>query len=247
MEDLGAVLITRAWPRAEVLVEFDEWQTSKHLIDLTGLSGVQGASYYASRAEGLPQAWKGTGNRMAAYWGVDIAALTAWMTDPGLAAAIEDGSRFFGSFNELDDSSYTGNLYEFGPSWPGDPAPSLDGCLLVERFEVPEALVRGFDDWVVRKHLPRLRSTHGVRWAQWGKAVRGLPVEYYNSPGSRVVLAELATSDVRGASIDDLVTIAGDSQQWDLRLEYTRREVFEALAAFGGHDVTERKVERDDV
>ena len=170
---LGAVLIARAWPQQHALADFDHWQQTKHLVDLVRLPGVRRVSYYATRTSGVPQAWQGTGNRMAAYWAEDIDGLKRWMSDPGLMEAIEDGSRFFDAFNELDESTYTGNVYQLGPRWPGDPEPSLEGCLLVQRFEVGDHQREEFDSWVIREHLPALRSIPGFRWAQWGKAVRG--------------------------------------------------------------------------
>lgn len=232
MSRFGAVLISRAWPKREVLADFDEWQVSKHLIELTDLPGVQRASYYATRTSGIPQAWKGSGNRMAAYWAENLADLKTWMSDPGLDAAIEDGSRFFEFFNELDESIYTGNVYELGPTWPGDTEPSLKGCLLLQRFEVDEPRQKEFDEWVSRNHVPRLRSTDGIRWVQWGRAVRGLPVEYYNSPGNRLVIAELEESTLSPSSIQALDRALADSPEWDRQLNYVRREIDEAIAAF---------------
>ena len=229
---LGAVLVARAWPQQRALWEFDQWQQTKHLVDLVALPGIKRVSYYATRTCGIPQAWQGSGNRMAAYWAEDLPGIKRWMQDPGLSEAIEDGSQFFDSFNELDDSTYTGNVYQLGPRWPGDPEPSLEGCLLMQRFEVPDDQKKEFDDWVIRRHLPALRSIPGCRWAQWGKAVRGLPVQYYNSPGNRVVLVELdqpRAPDLTARFIDRIVA---DSLKWDRRLNYVRREVDESVASF---------------
>ncbi len=229
---LGAVLIARAWPQATALAEFDRWQQTKHLVDLVGLPGVRRVSYYATRTCGVPQAWQGSGNRMAAYWAEDLDGLKRWMSHPGLAEAIEDGSRFFDSFNELDDSTYTGNVYQLGPRWPGDPEPTLEGCLLLQRFEVDDDRKEEFDSWIVRKHLPELRSIRGWRWVQWGKAVRGLPVEYYNSPGNRLVLAELDRAEAPDLTIRPVDRVLADSLRWDRCLNYVRREVDERVASF---------------
>ena len=230
MAHLGAVLIARAWPQKPALADFDRWQMSKHLVELVELPGVRRVSYYATRTSGVPQAWQGSGNRMAAYWAEDLAALKRWMADPGLALAIEDGSRFFDSFNELDGSTYTGNVYQLGPRWPGDPDPSLEGCLLMQRFEVGDHQKEEFDDWIVRKHLPALRSIKGWRWVQWGKAVRGLPVQYYNSPGNRVVLAELDQPKAPSLTVRSVDRVLADSVRWDRCLDYVRREVDEPVA-----------------
>ena len=226
---LGTVLVTRAWPRQDVVDGFDQWQTATHLPDLAALSGVEAVSYYATQTSGLPQAWQGSGNRMAAYWATNLQELERWLADPGLAEAIQDGSRFFSGFNELDGSTYTGNVYTLGPRWPGDPEPSLAADMVIERFEVPAALEAEFDQWVIHTHLPSLRSVPGVRWAQWGKAVRGLSVSYYNSPGNRILLAEFDQDQeafVRDPAIDRLVA---DSQKWDRQLGYVRRELNTAL------------------
>ena len=229
---LGAVLIARAWPQQPALAGFDHWQQTKHLVDLVGLPGVRRVSYYATRTSGIPQAWQGSGNRMAAYWAEDLDGLKRWMSDPGLAEAIEDGSQFFDSFNELDDSTYTGNVYQLGPRWPGDPEPSLEGCLLVQRFEVGDPQQEEFDSWIIRKHLPALRSIPGCRWAQWGKAVRGLPVQYYNSPGNRVVMAEFEQPEAPDLTIRPVDRVVADSLRWDRCLNYVRREVDERVASF---------------
>ena len=229
---LGAVLIARAWPQQHALAEFDHWQRTRHLVDLVGLPGVRRVSYYATRTSGIPQAWQGSGNRMAAYWAEDLDGLKRWMSDPGLAAAIEDGSQFFDSFNELDDSTYTGNVYQLGPRWPGDPEPSLEGCLLMQRFEVGDDQQEEFDHWIIRRHLPSLRSIPGLQWAQWGKAVRGLPVQYYNSPGNRVVLAEMDQPEAPDLDTRHLDRAVADSLRWDRCLNYVRREVDERVASF---------------
>ena len=229
---LGAVLIARAWPQQHAIAAFDRWQLSKHLVELVALPGVRRVSYYATRTSGIPQAWQGSGNRMAAYWAEDLGALQNWMSDPGLALAIEDGSRFFDSFNELDGSTYTGNVYELGPRWPGDREPSLEGCLLVQRFEVGNHQAEDFDDWIVREHLPALRNVEGWRWVQWGKAVRGLAVEYYNSPGNRIVLAELEQPKAPSMSARSIDRVVAASLKWDRCFQYVRREVYEAVGVF---------------
>ena len=224
-----AVLITRAWPERSAVAEFDAWQVRKHLGDLAALPGVSKASYYATRETGIPQVLQGSGNRMAAYWAPDLAAIKRWMTDPGLDAAIQDGSQFFGSFNELDGDVYTGNVYQLGPKWPGDVDPKLSATLLVERFEVSGDLEADFDDWMIRKHLPALRTVGGVGWVQWGRAVRGLPVVYYNSPGNRVAMAEFSSATIWN---DELERVIADSTTWDRSLEYVRREVNDPHAVF---------------
>lgn len=230
-----AVLITRAWPKKEVVSEFDSWQLAKHLGDLVALAGVNNASYYATRIAAVPQVLQGTGNRMAAYWAPNLAAIKRWMTDPGLDEAIQDGSRFFGSFNELDGDVYTGNVYELGPRWPGDGSPRLTATLLVQRFEVGEEVATTFDDWIIRKHLPALRTVGDVGWVQWGRAVRGLPVAYYNSPGNRIVMAEFLSPSIWSNELERVLT---DSMSWDRSLAYVRREVDDPLAVF---DATGRR------
>lgn len=227
-----AVLITRAWPKSEALASFDQWQISTHLPQLTALRGVTRASYHHTRTTGIPQAWQGSGVRMAAYWSAEVDDLMNWMTDPGLAAAITDGSQFFDRFNELDDSTYTGNAYELGAKWPGDLDPALTGALFIQRFEVHDSAKDRFDDWVIRQHLPSLRSIEGIGWVQWGKAIRGLPVSYYNSPGNRVVFAELGDLEIPPSPGTPLDRALVDSLGWDRQLGYVRREIDDGMAVF---------------
>ena len=229
----GALLYARAWPRTEGIEEFDRWQATKHLPDLVSLGGVDACSYYASVTDGVPSGWQGSGNRIAAYWAPDLPSLLRWVADPGLALAIADGSRFFGVFNELDGATYTGNVYELGPRWPGDPGPTLGGCLVTQRFEVDERDLGAFDDWVVRQHLPILRSTKGVRWAASAKGVGGQTVEYYNSPGNRVVFAELSEPAVSPVAVAALERALVDSLRWDRTLGYVRREVANHIVHYG--------------
>lgn len=233
----GAVLITRAWPKKSALAAFDEWQKSRHLQELAGLPGLMSVSYYLIREAGIPQVWQGSGNRMAAYWAEDVGGLRRWMADPGLANAIKDGSKFFNSFNELDGETYTGNVYDLGPRWPGDAEPTLSRCLLIQRFEVDTDDEREFDEWVVREHLPALRTVADVGWAQYGTAVRGLSVPYYNSAGNRIVMVEVDGEPWPAHPLSPFERPIRDSQRWDRRLEYVRREINEPVAVFG----TERR------
>ena len=161
-------------PSNHALAEFDHWQQTKHLVDLVGLPGVRRVSYYATRTSGIPQAWQGSGNRMAAYWAEDLDGLKRWMSDPGLAAAIEDGSQFFDSFNELDDSTYTGNVYQ-----TRSPVAGRSGAL--SGGVSSDAAVRGgrstqheeFDTWIIRKHLPGSAEHPGISLGPVGEGGQG--------------------------------------------------------------------------
>jgi len=102
----------------------------------------------------------------------------------------------------------------------------------MQRFEVDDHQQEEFDNWIIRKHLPALRSIPGLRWAQWGKAVRGLPVQYYNSPGNRVVLAEMDQSEASDLNTRPVDRVVADSLRWDRCLNYVRREVDERVASF---------------
>ena len=151
---MSAQLFTRAWPVTGVHEAFDRWQLEKHLPDLVQGPGILRAAYYRTVLEGLPEAYHGSGSCMARYTASTLDDLLTWLRSPVVPAAIEDGSRWFGSFNELDGSTYTGNVYRevaaLGPDDPTDDEPDL---VFVERFEVPPDEAEEFDRWLLDRHM----------------------------------------------------------------------------------------------
>ena len=230
--------LTRAWPNAAAVDDFDRWQHERHLPDLMALRGAVAVGYYRIRMAGLPQAWQGTGNRMAVYSARDLDGLRAWVTDPGVAEAVADGSRFFPTFNELDGDVYTGNVYEVTAA-TGDDAPE-GAPVVVERFEVDAHHVDRFDDWLTSEAIPSTAAAPGVLRVRAGRAIReDFPVPYYNSAGNRLLTYELAPDDPAAtlAHPEHDARLAG-SQAWDRRLAYVRRDVYEHVetvrSAHGG-------------
>lgn len=222
---LEAMLLTRVAVKADRLDPFDAWQRDKHLVELSRLDGIAAVSYYATRSVGPPLAAR-PANRMAAYWARDPVGLRRWLEDPGLETAVEDGTRFFGDFDELDGATYTGNIYSIESR--SDPAvPSLAGSLLVERYEVAPLDIASFDAWVCEVRLPQLSALESVGWTGWGRGIE-LPtaVPYYDSPGNRLVLAEAATG-----CADDVFPRAVDvgREGWNGTVQYARREINEVL------------------
>ena len=59
---------------------------------------------------------------LAVYWSADLDDLLTFISDPGVAAAVEDGSQYFPHFNELDGDTYTGNIYVLGEPADGPAA-----------------------------------------------------------------------------------------------------------------------------
>jgi len=227
------MLLTRAWPQHDAVDEFDSWQEGRHFPELVGVPGVERAEYFRVVERDIAQVLQGSGNRIAVYWSVDLEPLMTFLTHPGLAVAVEDGSRFFPQFNELDGDRYTGNIYRLGSPARGsggdDDHPDHDSVvILVERYEVPADARDEFDQWVREVHVAGLLELGRRVCVRVGHAVRAnLPIPYYNSPGSDLVLTTFGGS-VRAIAHDPrLLARLGDAQRWDRRLVYVRRELAE--------------------
>ena len=181
----------------------------------------------------MPQVLQGSGNRIAVYWSADLDDLLTFISDPGVAAAVEDGSQYFPHFNELDGDTYTGNVYVLGDAADGPAAAGGDRArlLLVQRYEHDAERPDELRRWIDEVHVPRLLGVATVAAVRTGRAVRtDLPIPYYNSPGSDVVLA-LIESDAAAVAVDGhLLDALADAQAWDRRLQYVRREL--AVLAF---------------
>ena len=232
---LSAQLFTRAWPMEAVHEAFDRWQLEKHLPDLTQGPGIR-ASYYRTVLEGLPEAYHGSGSCMARYAAATLEDLFTWLRSPVVPAAIEDGSRWFGDFNELDGSTYTGNVYaEVAATGSGDPTVEGSGLVFVERFEVPQGEAERFDRWLAG-HMARTADQSGVARAQIFHAIRdGIPIDYYLSPGNRMLQVELASSSSSEALLAGAYReLLQDSLAWDVRLPYVKRDVYRFLGRAEG-------------
>ncbi len=230
-----AMLLTRAWPNRAAVDDFDAWQHRRHFPELVAVPGVGRAEYYRTIETDLPQVLQGSGNRIAVYWSDTIEDLLTFLTHPGLAMAVADGSRFFPSFNELDGDIYTGNIYRLDDGLDGTACAATDGAdrvWLVERYEVLPAELEEFERWLETAHVDRLLAARRIVSLRVGRAVReDLPIPYYNSRGSHVVLTDLDGDPATVGRDEELLDALADAQRWDRRLGYVRREI--AQLAFG--------------
>lgn len=211
---------------------FDRWQLEKHLPDLVQGPGLLRAAYYRTVLEGLPEAYHGSGSCMARYTASRLDDLLAWLRSPVVPAAIEDGRRWFGSFNELDGSTYTGNVYSevaaLGLDDVTDQEPDL---VFVQRFEVPPREAEEFDRWLLDSHTARTAEQPGVARARVFHAQReNIPIDYYLSPGNRMLQVDLAAITGSEALLaNGFRELLNDSLAWDLRLPYVKRDVYRFL------------------
>jgi hypothetical protein len=229
---MSAQLFTRAWPVTDVHEAFDRWQLEKHLPDLVQGPGILRAAYYRTVLEGLPEAYHGSGSCMARYTASTLDDLLTWLGSPVVPAAIQDGSRWFGSFNELDGSTYTGNVYrEVAALGPDDPADGEPDLVFVERFEVAPGDAEAFDRWLLDRHAPRTAEQPGVARARVFHAEReNIPIDYYLSPGNRMLEVDHApTTGSEALLANGFRELLNDSLAWDLRLPYVKRDVYRFL------------------
>lgn len=226
----GSMLLTRAWPRSSAVDDFDRWEIERHFSDLIVGPGIRRASYYHGVTTGLPSAWVGFGIRLALYTAPSLDELRAWISSAELATAVADGSGWFERMNELDFSSFTGNVYSLAAAVPPTAGlPSTTGSLLVERFEVLASEVAEFDEWLEAEYLPQVREAPNVASVRALHACReDIAVPYYLSPGNRAVIIAIASgapvaSVVRSPA---LLAALATSMRWDRSLEYVRREAY---------------------
>lgn len=237
--DWYPMLLTRAWPFRELVAEFDTYEAERHLPDLVAAPGAAMAGYYENVVDGLPQVYKGSGNRLANYIARNLEDLFRWLRSNEFADAVEDGGRtWFGRMNELDYDLYTGNVYCVNEVAKADAGTTrVDLPMLVERFEVGKKDEEDFELWMSGVHLPAIANEVGVVRARSCTAIReGIPLPYYASPGNRMLIADL--DDARPL-LDTLLSaelrsVVGESLQWDVRLSYVRRDVYRFLLSRGG-------------
>jgi len=232
--DWHPMLIARAWPKKEIQADFDKWEVDKHIAELALGPGVVFVNYHLNVLDGLPEAYKASGYCMAYYTARDLNGMFAWLRSPDLAAAVEDGSQWFGRFNSVDYETFTGNVCPVRAvvNSRGETPPE-DAPLLVERWEVSDADADEFDRWLEETHLPSVGSHEGVLRARTFTAVReGVPIPYYYSPGNRMLVVELAdTEKFREILLSDhMMARLEDSMRWDRRLPYVKRDVYSYVA-----------------
>jgi hypothetical protein len=220
-----ALLHTRASLQRDHRDAFDAWQRERHVPEILQAEACVHAAHHRVVEDGLPQIWRGSANVATNYFARSIDDLLELLAGPEVEAAVADGIRWFGKFNELDGAEFTGNIYE--PVFAsGDEAVAAEP-LAVERFEVPERDLSEFDAWL-RGHATRLAGLPGVARARTFRAVRhGSPLPYYYSPGNRALVVE--AERVESLVDPGALALLAESQAWDRRLAYVRREVLECL------------------
>src|SRR5438552_2564717 len=129
------MLLTRAHPFRELLDEFDSYERDRHVPELMQAPGAAFAQYFENVVDDLPQAYQGSGSRLALYISRTLEELFEWLRSAEFAEAVKDGGEtWFGRMNELDRDLYTGNVYEVRHVL-GTSEPPSDAALFVERFE----------------------------------------------------------------------------------------------------------------
>jgi hypothetical protein len=222
-----ALLHTRASLQRDHRDEFDAWQRARHVPEILQAETCVHAAHHRVVEDGLPQVWRGTANVATHYSARSIDDLLELLAGPEVEAAVADGIRWFGTFNELDGAEFTGNIYE--PVVAEGDAPVAAGPLAVERFEVPERDLDEFDPWL-REHTARFAALPGVQRARMFRAVRhGSPLPYYYSLGNRALVVE--AEGVESLVATGALALLAESQTWDRRLEYVRREVLDCIFA----------------
>jgi hypothetical protein len=218
------VLHTRADVRREHLAAFDRWQRTKHMPEALRAPTCRRAAHYHTVRDGLPAVWHGSGNVAANYYADDLDGIFAFLTSPELAEAVSDGVLWFDRFNELDGADYTGNIYHVAAGAGASEAPA-DAPFLAERFEVEPDDLDAFDAWLA-EHAAAVAGADAVTRVSVLHAIReGSPLPYYYSQGNRALFVEL--TEARGVLGAGLKQAVAESQAWDLRLPYVRRDVYE--------------------
>jgi len=237
-EDERPLLVCRVECPAENLEGLDEWMP-KHFDDSLAHAAVTSAANYAALRdwEGLPALFNQHGNRFIVYVADDLDGVKDWLDSPQIREAIDDGVDRESQYPELDDEPFNGVIYEVmevrrpvGADFAGR------GPIVVERFEVPSELVDEFDPWLNGPHLDAVEGWPGIvrvrTWRQNKDDVpRRFPYDRYVGKGNRMIWDELEEgADLRRLLEDEGVrNTLVDSQRWDLRLGYVRREACEHL------------------
>jgi hypothetical protein len=228
------MLMTRAWPLRELTPEFDTYQADRHLPQLMAAPGAFMVQYCANVEGRLPQALRGSGNRLANYVCRSVEELFTWLCSDQFADAVRDGGeKWFGRMNELDGDLYTGNVYEVKDVVPADGSGASESrSVFVERFEVAPAHIEEFDQWMRETHVPALARVDGVSRVRSCDAIReGIPLPYYMSAGNRMVMVDLPGGEALYSTVlsEAMERVVSDSLRWDVKLSYVRRDVYQFL------------------
>lgn len=163
--------------------------------------------------------------------------LSEWFHSDVLADAIEDGTRLFPHFQELDGGVFTGNVYVVRSVFRRETPPSVGSNLWTERFEVSNELLDEFLQWA-SAHSGSLLAVSGVqRTRNLVDERQNIPVAAYLSIGNVMIMADVEhhvdpmqlTKDARWSKA------LTESLAWDAVIPYVRREFLTYL----GHGLTE--------
>ena len=237
-EDERPLLVCRVECPPESLQALDEWMP-KHFDDSLAHRAVTSAANFAVVRdwEGLPALFNQHGNRFIVYVADGFDGVKEWLDSPQIREAIDDGVDRESQYPRLDDEAFNGVIYEVaevrhpvGADFAGR------GPIVVERFDVPPHLTSEFDAWLNGPHLDAVESWPGlVRVRTWRQNKEDVPHRFpydrYVGKGNRMIWADLEEgSDVRRLFEHEGVRNGlVDSQRWDLRLGYVRREACEHL------------------
>ena len=237
-EDERPILVCRVECPAAFQASLDEWMP-KHFDDSLANPAVTSAHNYGVLRdwERLPSLFNDDGTRFIVYVADTTEGLVEWVDEPELREAIDDGVEREAQYPPLDDEPFNGSIYELAEiRRPRGADIAGGGPVFVERFEVPPALQAEFDDWLNGRHLDDLDAFSGaVRTRTYRQLKDEVPQRFpftrYTGRGNRMIWVEFAegTDLLELLSEPRVVEAIQDSQRWDLRLPYVRRELGEHL------------------
>jgi hypothetical protein len=213
----------------------DEWMP-KHFDDSLDHPAVTSAASYRivqdfEPTRGLPWPFNGHGNRFIVYVAESLPGLLEWIDSPILREAIDDGQGRETAYPFLDGDQFTGNIYSvstvlqmINEDFPGET------CFIAERFQVGDADLVEFDNWLDRHYAPQWLEVPDLIRVRTYRQELDLPPRFpytrYRSKGNRMLFAELPQATDLPALIrsSTLHSLLSQSLTWDLRLPYVRRE-----------------------
>ena len=237
-EDERPILVCRVECPADFQAPLDAWMP-KHFDDSLAHEAVTSAHSYEALRDWnrLPALFNDHGNRFIVYVADDVEGLKAWVDGPELREAIQDGVDRESQYPPLDDEAFNGTIYApMEVRRPAGADVAGRGPIALERFEVPEEQQPEFDEWLNGPHLDALDAWPGVVRVRTYRQLKAevpnaFPFDRYIGKGNRMIWVELREgADVRALLDEPGVRAAiADSQRWDLRVPYVRREVCEHL------------------